>query len=83
MEKTQMRYWFVLAIVGFVIVWGFHYADNSVHGFVIENMSVQKGENLLCHVMEYENGTEYPECHVMKDSPTMPMDMDMSMGMGK
>jgi hypothetical protein len=33
--------------------------------------------------MEYENGTEYPECHVIKDSPTMPMDMNMSMGMGK
>jgi hypothetical protein len=45
-----MRYWFILAIVGFVIVWSFHYADNSVHGFVIENMTVQKGENLvLCN----------------------------------
>jgi hypothetical protein len=83
MEKTWMRYWFVLSIVGFVFVWGYHYAYNSVYGFVLENITIQKGENLLCHVMEYENGTEYPECHVMKDSPTMPVDTNMSMGMGE
>lgn len=75
MNKTQMRYWFLLAIVGLVILVGLRFAYNYAHGFTIANLRIQKGENLLCHVMEYANGTEYPQCHVMRD---VTMDMGMN-----
>lgn len=75
MNKTQMRYWFLLAIVGLVILVGLRFAYNYAHGFTIANITVQKGQNLLCHVMEYANGTEYPQCHVMRD---VTMDMGMN-----
>lgn len=76
MNKTQMRYWLLLAIVGLVILVGLRFEYNYAHGFTIANLTIQKGENLLCHVMEYANGTEYPQCHVMHDAS---MDIGMNM----
>ena len=78
-----MRHWFLLAIVGLVILVGLRFAYNYSNGFTIANITIQKGENLLCHVMEYANGTEYPQCHVMYDA-TMDTGMNMTaMEMGK
>ena len=83
MNKIQMHYWFLLAIVGLVILVGLPFPYNHAQGFTIANITIQKGENLLCHVMEYANGTEYPQCHVMHDA-TMDMVMNMTeMEMGK
>jgi hypothetical protein len=83
MNKIQMRYCFLLAIVGLVILVGLRFEYNFARGFTIANLTIQKGENLLCHVMEYANGTEYPQCHVMHDA-TMDMGMNMTeMEMGK
>jgi hypothetical protein len=77
MNKTQMRYWFLLAIVGLVILVGLRFAYNYAPGFTIANVTIPEGENLLCHVMEYANGTEYPHCHVIHDA-TMDMGMNMT-----
>ena len=83
MNKTQMHHWFLLAIVGLVILVGLRFEYNYARAFTIANLTIQKGENLLCHVMEYANGTEYPQCHVMHDA-TMDMGMNMTeMEMGK
>jgi hypothetical protein len=83
MNKTQMRFWCLLAVVDLVILVGLRFEYNYAHGFTIANITIQKGENLLCHVMEYTNGTEYPECHVMHDA-TLDMGMNMTeMEMGK
>lgn len=82
--KSQLRtmvlvlgLFLTLAYGGLGILVGLCFADNNVHGFTIANITIQKGENLLCHVMEYANGTEYPQCHVMHDA-TMDMGMNMT-----